>query len=57
MLLQQKFGLIKMPGSYVVPAYPVILKGTDLLLTAAGVASVGYLIAALPHIIHKTNQI
>ncbi len=56
-LLQQKFGLIKMPGSYVVPAYPVILKGTDLLLTAAGVASVGYLIAALPHIIHKTNQI
>lgn len=56
-LLQQKFGIIKMPGSYVVPAYPVILKGSDVILTASGVAAVGYLIATLPHIIHKTDQI
>ena len=47
-LLQQKTGLIKMPGNYLVTSYPVIIKLTDILLTAAGVAMIGYLIALLP---------
>ena len=47
-LLQQHFGLIKMPGSYLIQAYPVILSLGDILLTAAGVAVIGYLIALLP---------
>ncbi|MBR5567479.1 MAG: FtsX-like permease family protein [Bacteroidales bacterium] len=47
-LIQQHFGLIKMPGHFVVQAYPVILSFTDILLTAAGVAVIGYLIALLP---------
>jgi len=47
-LLQQHFGFIKMPGHFVVQAYPIILSLTDILLTAAGVAIVGWLIALLP---------
>ena len=47
-LLQQKFGLIRMPGNYIINAYPVILKATDILWTVIGVAGVGYLIALLP---------
>ena len=47
-LLQQHFGFIKMPGHFVVQAYPVILSWSDIILTAAGVASIGYLIALLP---------
>ncbi|MBR0532925.1 MAG: ABC transporter permease, partial [Bacteroidales bacterium] len=47
-LLQQKFGFIKMPGNFLVSAYPVIVKWSDILLTIAGVALIGYLIALLP---------
>ena len=49
-LLQQYFGFIKMPGHFLVQAYPVILSLKDILITAAGVALVGYLIALLPAI-------
>ena len=47
-LLQQHFGFIKMPGHFVIQAYPVILSWTDVLLTSVGVATIGYIIAALP---------
>lgn len=47
-LLQQQFGFIKMPGQFIVQAYPVILSWTDIILTIAGVATIGYLIALLP---------
>ncbi len=48
-LLQQKFGIIKMPGTnFVISSYPVRLQLTDLLLTAAGVALIGWLIARAP---------
>ena len=47
-LLQQHFGFIKMPGHFIVQAYPVILSFSDILLTAVGVAAIGYLIALLP---------
>ncbi|MBQ8061080.1 MAG: ABC transporter permease [Bacteroidales bacterium] len=47
-LLQQKFGFIKMPGNFLVSAYPVILQWSDILLTVIGVALIGYLIARLP---------
>ena len=46
--LQQAFGIIKMPGQFLVQAYPVILSWKDIILTAAGVAMIGYLIALLP---------
>ena len=47
-LLQQHFGFIKMPGHFIVQAYPIILSWTDILLTIAGVAVIGYVIALLP---------
>ena len=47
-LIQQHFGIIKMPGQFVVQAYPVILSWSDIAITAAAVAVIGYLIAILP---------
>ena len=47
-LLQERFGLVPMPGNFLVSAYPVVLKATDILWTVAGVAGIGYLMAYLP---------
>ena len=46
--LQSRFGWIKMPGNFILSAYPVVLKGSDILWTGLGVALVGYLIAWIP---------
>ena len=51
--LQQHFGFIKMPGNFVIQAYPIILSLTDVLLTIVGVALIGYLIALLPVYIYR----
>ena len=55
-LLQQKYGLIRMPGNYIINAYPVILKASDIIWTAVGVALVGYLIALLPSLTKTTDN-
>ena len=47
-LLQQHFGLLKMPGNYIVTAYPAVLELRDVLISAAGVGLVGYIVALLP---------
>jgi lipoprotein-releasing system permease protein len=47
-LLQQRFGFIKMPGNFMVTSYPVIIQWTDVILTAAAVALIGWLIAFIP---------
>ena len=47
-LLQQHYGFIKMPGNFIVQAYPVIISWQDIIVTAAAVAVIGYLIALLP---------
>ncbi|MBE6238501.1 MAG: FtsX-like permease family protein [Bacteroidales bacterium] len=47
-VIQQHFGIIKMPGHYVVQAYPIILSWSDVAATAVGVAVIGYIIALLP---------
>ncbi|MBQ9310850.1 MAG: ABC transporter permease [Bacteroidales bacterium] len=47
-LLQQHLGLVKMPGNYLVSAYPAILRAGDVLLTAVGVALIGLLVAVAP---------
>lgn len=47
-LLQQATGFIRMPGNFLVSAYPVSLSGLDLVGIAVGVALVGYVIALLP---------
>ena len=56
-LAQQHFGFIKMPGHFVVQAYPIILSWSDILLTAAGVAIIGYLIALIPSFRLQDNRV
>ena len=47
-LIQQHFGIIKMPGGFMTNAYPVVLQLGDVLITALGVTVVGYIIARIP---------
>lgn len=47
-LLQQHFGFVKMPGSYIVDAYPVILQWGDVVAATVGTALIGYLVALIP---------
>lgn len=47
-LVQQKFGILKMPGSFTIAAYPVYLQLSDMILTALAVATIGYLTAFIP---------
>ena len=47
-LVQQHFGLLQMPGNYIVNAYPVVLKFTDVLITLLGCGVIGLVVAALP---------
>ena len=47
-LIQQHVGVIRMPGSFVVEYYPVVIKPGDILLTLGGIALIGLLITALP---------
>ena len=46
-LLQQHFGMVKMPGNYLLEAYPVVLKLQDVALTVAGVAAIGLSVSLL----------
>jgi len=45
---QQVFGLIAMPGNFLVNAYPVSIHWSDVALIALTVVSIGYLTAWLP---------
>ena len=45
---QQHWGLVSMPGNFIVSAYPVVLKASDILWTLAGVSAVGFLMALFP---------
>ena len=47
-IAQHELGFIKMPGNFLLQAYPIILNTSDVLLTAIGVAVIGYIIALLP---------
>ena len=45
--LQQRFGLVKMPGNFVVEAYPVVVQPADIILIVLGVALIGWIISLL----------
>jgi ABC-type lipoprotein release transport system permease subunit len=50
-LLQQHFGLLKLsdtPGAYIIDAYPVIVKFSDLLIVFAVVSVIGLLAVLYP---------
>ncbi len=46
-ILQQQTGLVKMPGNFLVDAYPVCVKPLDLVFIVAAVAAIGFVIALL----------
>ncbi len=45
--VQMRFGLVKMPGNFVVSAYPVVIQASDILIIIAGVSLIGWLISFL----------
>ncbi|MCR5709642.1 MAG: ABC transporter permease [Bacteroidales bacterium] len=49
-LAQQKFGLVRMPGNFVVDAYPVVVRAADVAIIIAGVALIGLLITRLTRV-------
>lgn len=51
--IQIKFGVVPMPGNFIIDSYPVVLKFSDVVLTICGVAIIGYLAAKLPLLILK----
>ena len=46
--LQQRTGIIKMPGNFLIESYPVVIQSLDIWVTALSVALVGWLIALIP---------
>lgn len=47
-LLQQKYGIVTIPGNYLISAYPVEVRITDIVIIVSGVLAIGYIIAGLP---------
>ncbi len=47
-LVQQKFGIVTMPGNFVISTFPVEIHITDIIMTVIGVCSIGFLISYLP---------
>ena len=45
---QHSFGLVQMPGNFIIKAYPVVVKMSDIVVIVASVALIGYLMAHLP---------
>lgn len=43
--IQIKFGLIKMPGNFIVNAYPVQVKLTDILIVFTSVSAIGFIMS------------
>lgn len=46
-LLQQKVGLVRMPGNFIVEYYPVVIRWSDIVIIAGGVGLIGYLAAVV----------
>ncbi|MCI2081949.1 MAG: ABC transporter permease [Bacteroidales bacterium] len=54
--LQQRFGIVKMPGNFIIEAYPVEVRWTDVAIVVAGVGLIGYLIARIPLIFFRRQR-
>lgn len=46
-LVQQRYGIVKMPGNFVIEAYPVVIRWQDVVLTALGVGLIGCIVSLL----------
>lgn len=47
-LMQQKFGLIALPGNFITDVFPVDVQLFDVVITFFSIIGIGYLIALLP---------
>lgn len=45
--VQQHWGILKMPGGFLLQAYPVVLHAGDILITCMAVAGIGLLVSLL----------
>ena len=45
--LQQTFGIISMPGNFVITAYPIVIQWSDVALVLTSVLLIGYLAARI----------
>ncbi len=55
-LLQIRFGIVPMPGNFIVEAYPVVVKVWDIVFTVLGVAVIGYFASFLPSYLFKKSE-
>ena len=46
--IQYKWGVVSLPGNFVVSYYPVVVKFSDVLLALLSVAAIGLIMAYLP---------
>lgn len=47
-LLQMRYGIICMPGNFIVDSYPVMVKTGDILVILAGIAAIGFIMSYIP---------
>lgn len=45
--IQAKFGIVKMPGNFIISAYPVVVQWWDIVITFFGVGAISYFVAKL----------
>lgn len=57
-VIQQRFSLVKMPGNFLVDAYPVVLNPMDVLYCVLSISLIGYIIALIPSLeaIRKSDR-
>jgi len=46
--IQHRFGIVSLPGNFVISSYPVVVKVSDVLITLVSVAAIGLLMAYIP---------
>lgn len=47
-IIQKYYGIVSLPGNYIISAYPVDIRIQDIAITFIGVSLIGYLISFLP---------
>jgi lipoprotein-releasing system permease protein len=50
---QQTFGIIPMPGNFIIENYPIVVRASDVIITVCGIAVIGFFAAHLPLAIVK----